>query len=89
MRYGPVQPRPVQPTNSRLEYGRNLYGFNPEANTPKQVSEVEVAPIDYREGDELTTTRKLPGIKKYGNINQKWGVTDSTDLSDYRSLRVR
>lgn len=36
--------------------------------------------IEYREGDEPTTPRKLPGLTKYGNITLKWGVTDSMDM---------
>lgn len=36
--------------------------------------------IEYREGNERTTPRKLPGLTKYGNITLKWGVTDSTDM---------
>ncbi|MCG9968453.1 phage tail protein [Pelotomaculum terephthalicicum JT] len=36
--------------------------------------------IEYREGNENTTPRKLPGLTKYGNITLKWGVTDSVDM---------
>jgi len=36
--------------------------------------------IEYREGNEVTTPRKLPGLTKYGNITLKWGVTDSVDM---------
>lgn len=36
--------------------------------------------IEYREGDDETTPRKLPGLTKYGNITLKWGVTDSDDM---------
>lgn len=36
--------------------------------------------IEYREGNERTTPRKLPGLTKYGNITLKWGVTDSMDM---------
>jgi phage tail-like protein len=40
-------------------------------------SEVEI--IEYREGgDDLV--RKLPGLKKFGNITLKRGVTDSLDI---------
>ena len=37
-------------------------------------------PIEYREGGENTTVRKLPGMTKYPNITLKWGLTDSTEL---------
>ena len=41
-------------------------------------------PIEYREGNEATTVRKLPGLVKYGNITLKWGITDSLDLYEWR-----
>jgi phage tail-like protein len=37
-------------------------------------------PIEYREGGENRTVRKLPGITKYPNIVLKWGITDSDEL---------
>ena len=40
-------------------------------------------PIEYREGGENTTVRKLPGLTKYDNITLKWGLTDSTELYDW------
>ncbi|WP_139487985.1 phage tail protein [Brevibacillus dissolubilis] len=36
--------------------------------------------VEYREGNEVITPRKLPGLAKYGNITLKWGVTDSMEL---------
>lgn len=36
--------------------------------------------IDYREGDDPTHVRKLPGLNKYGNVTLKRGVTDSMDI---------
>jgi phage tail-like protein len=41
-------------------------------------SRVEV--IEYREGGDPTTVRKLPGRVMYPDITLKWGVTDSRDL---------
>ncbi len=40
--------------------------------------------IEYREGNEPTTVRKLPGLIKYGNVSLKWGITDSLDLYNWR-----
>jgi phage tail-like protein len=34
----------------------------------------ETDPMDYREGNEDITVRKLPGLKKFGNITLKRGV---------------
>ena len=41
-------------------------------------------PIDYREGNDDLTTRKLPGLVKYSNITLKWGITDDAELWDWR-----
>jgi phage tail-like protein len=40
--------------------------------------------IDYRTGDETQGFQKLPGITKYGDVTLKWGMTDSTDLWEWR-----
>lgn len=45
--------------------------------------EISTDPIEYREGGENTTVRKLPGLTKYANITLKWGLTDSRDLYDW------
>ena len=44
----------------------------------------ETDPIEYRNGDEDITVRKLPGLKKYTNINLKRGYTDSKELWEWR-----
>ena len=42
-------------------------------------------PIEYREGNEDITVRKLPGLNKYGNVTLKWGITtDSIELFNWR-----
>lgn len=40
--------------------------------------------IEYRNGDEDITVRKLPGLKKFTNINLKRGYTDSKELWQWR-----
>ena len=40
-------------------------------------------PVEYREGGDNTTPRKLPGQTKYTNISLKWGLTDSRELYDW------
>ncbi|QHI72584.1 phage tail protein [Aminipila terrae] len=39
--------------------------------------------IEYREGDMVQTPMKLPGLKKYGNITLRQGVTDSMVLYEW------
>jgi phage tail-like protein len=36
---------------------------------------VELPPIEYRNGSEDITVRKIPGLKKFTNITCKWGIT--------------
>jgi phage tail-like protein len=45
--------------------------------------------IEYREGNETITPRKLPGLAKYGNITLKWGVTDSLDMYNWMSESIQ
>lgn len=45
--------------------------------------DASLAVIEYREGNEVITPRKLPGLAKYGNITLKWGVTDSMDMYNW------
>ncbi len=45
-------------------------------------------PVEYREGNETLTVRKLPGLVKYANITLKWGITDDAQLWDWRTKAV-
>jgi phage tail-like protein len=45
-------------------------------------SETDV--VEYRNGDEEITVRKLPGLKKFSNITLKRGITGNTELFDWR-----
>jgi len=45
-------------------------------------TETEV--IEYRNGNEPTTLRKLPGLSKYADITLKRGFTQSKDLWEWR-----
>jgi phage tail-like protein len=40
-------------------------------------------PIEYREGGENRSVRKLPGLTKFNNLVLKWGLTDSRVLYDW------
>lgn len=45
-------------------------------------------PIEYREGTDSLTPRKLPGMNKYSNISLKWGMTDDAQLWDWRKQAI-
>ncbi|HET6232012.1 MAG TPA: phage tail protein [Longimicrobiaceae bacterium] len=42
-------------------------------------------PIQYREGTDTLTQRKLPGLVTYSNISLKWGMTDDMEFWDWRA----
>jgi phage tail-like protein len=44
--------------------------------------------IEYREGGDVATVRKLPGKVSYPDITLKWGVTDNRDLYDWHRAAV-
>jgi phage tail-like protein len=46
------------------------------------VTETDI--VEYRNGDEDITVRKLPGKAKYTNITLKRGYTDSRELWEWR-----
>ena len=39
--------------------------------------------MEYREGDMVQTPYKIPGLKKYGNITLKKGLTDSMVMYEW------
>jgi phage tail-like protein len=41
-------------------------------------------PIEYRDGSDDITVRKLPGLKKFSNITLKRGMTNDLDLWTWR-----
>ena len=49
-------------------------------------SDVEV--VEYREGGDPSTVRKLPGKVSYPDITLKWGITDSRELYDWHFATV-
>jgi phage tail-like protein len=44
----------------------------------------ETDAIDYREGGDDIAVRKLPGLKKFGNVTLKRGVTVGQDFFEWR-----
>ena len=45
--------------------------------------------IEYREGGDSTTVRKLPGKTAYTDIVLKWGLTSSRDLYDWHLQAIQ
>lgn len=78
------RPDPLRQFRFRLE----IDGIDQAGFAEVSIGDSSTEPIEYREGDEITTVRKLNGLNKYANITLKWGVTDSTDLSDWHQMVV-
>jgi phage tail-like protein len=49
-------------------------------------SNIEV--VEYREGGDPSSVRKLPGKVSFPDITLKWGVTDSRELYDWHLAAV-
>lgn len=47
-----------------------------------------VQPVEYREGGDAPTVRKLPGLVSYPDVTLRWGVTDSRELYDWHMAAV-
>jgi phage tail-like protein len=47
-----------------------------------------VEPVEYREGGDAPTVRKLPGRVTYPDISLRWGITDSRELYDWHFTAV-
>ena len=44
--------------------------------------------VEYREGNEARTPRKLPGLTKYANVVLKRGITDDKELWEWRKTVI-
>ena len=62
--------------NGVLDDGQSIRGSFAEVSG----LEVEITPIEYRNGSEDITVRKLPGLKKFTNIVLKRGITGDLTL---------
>lgn len=47
------------------------------------IPDTSTDPIEYREGNEITTVRKIPGLTKYSNIVCKRGITKNMELFNW------
>lgn len=66
----------------RLELGYTEEAAFSECTIPESSTEA----IEYRNGNEQPTVRKLQGLNTYGNITLQRGVTESMALFDWWKL---
>jgi phage tail-like protein len=79
---------PRQDPLRNFRYRLEIDNIEQAAFAEVTVGDLSTDPIEYREGDEPTTVRKLNGLNKYGNVTLKWGITDSMELADWHQLVV-
>ena len=71
-----------------FRYRLEIDGIEQAGFAEVAIGDLSTDPIEYREGDEITTVRKLNGLNKYANITLKWGITASIELADWHQLVV-
>lgn len=62
----------------------NIDGVGSGAFSEVSGLDTDTDPVEYREGSEDITVRKLPGLRKYPNITLKRGFTKDRGLWDWR-----
>lgn len=65
-----------------------LDGITRAAFTEVTGLDTTIEPVDYREGGENGTVRKLPGLTRFGNITLRWGMTADRELYDWHRQAV-
>lgn len=71
-----------------FRYRLEINGIDQAGFAEVAIGDLSTEPIEYREGDEITTVRKLNGLNKYANVTLKWGITESTELAEWHYLVV-
>lgn len=70
--------------NAKFRFKVEIDGLEAGGFTEVTGFDASIDVIEYREGDMTAETpMKVPGLKKYGNITLKQGVTDSRVLYDW------
>lgn len=76
--------------NAKFRYKVEIDGIEAGGFSEVTGSDITIEPIEYREGDMTAETpMKVPGLKKYGNITLKQGMTDSKAMYDWLSAGVQ
>ena len=66
------------------ESPQRFYDILEQSIEQRELPNTKRTQIDYREGGEALTVRKLPGLVTYANITLKRGITDDADLWAWR-----
>lgn len=69
-------------------YSLQIDGITTAQFNEVTIPDISVDPIEWRTGDDPPTSRKIPGLIKYGNVVLKSGVTDSMDLYNWYKAAI-
>ena len=70
--------------NPKFRYKVEIDGIEAGGFSEVTGADITIEPIEYREGDMTAETpMKVPGLKKYGNLTFKQGMTDSKVMYDW------
>lgn len=71
---------------TRYRYRLEIDGIDVAGFSEVTGYDANIDVVEYREGNMLPPTPiKLPGLRKYGNITLKWGLTSSMDMYNWMS----
>lgn len=75
--------------HAKFRYKVEIDGLEAGGFTEVTGFDATITPIPYREGDMTSEAEiQIPGVKKYGNITLKQGLTDSTVLYDWLTTGI-
>ena len=69
--------------HGRFRYKVEIDGLDAGGFSEVTGFDASIDVMEYREGDDVTTPRKIPGLKKYGNITLRQGLVDSMVMYDW------
>ena len=67
-----------------FRFSVEIDGIKEAAFSEATIPDSTTDPVDYREGTDPTSQRKLSGLTKFGNVTLKKGISDSMLLYDWR-----
>ena len=67
----------------KLRYRVEIDGLDAGGFSEVTGFDASIDVMEYREGDMVQTPYKIPGLKKYGNITLKKGLTDSLVMYEW------
>jgi phage tail-like protein len=84
----PLTTRPPQDPLRNFLFKLEIGGIARAGFNEVTIAAATTDPIEHRTGEQEAHLQKIPGLTKFGNITLKYGMTDSTDLDEWRQQVV-